>query len=321
VCRKPAERGERSAYTKESAGVAYTAWRSSAGGQPNVWLVDSGSTQHITEDRSKFTSYMKLRQPELIEGFGGEPLSAIGVGVVELQCKTSNGVGMVTLKEVRHVPKARANLFALRRATNAGTKVTMEGRIATFETNGVVCMEAEERNGLWEIVPTGEKPKAQRAGVWIIDETPWYPINGVTRVSTQKEPQAESAKEKQTEVVEIDLDSDKDGEDPCGRHLRRRTTGESKRAENPPKKDTAAIGARRATWAAAAEGVEVEEVDLRGSNENEKTPERANSGRYPERGRRPPSWLRGSEDESVWVTPKASKGPNGRAKKSQRHVG
>jgi hypothetical protein len=107
---------------------------------------------------------MKLKQPELIEGIGGEPLTATGIGVVELHCKTSNGVGMVTLREVRHVPKQRANLFALRRATDAGSKITIEGRLATFETNGVVSMEAKEKNGLWEIVPRKKIQKHLRRG-------------------------------------------------------------------------------------------------------------------------------------------------------------
>jgi hypothetical protein len=158
VCRQPAEKSERAAYAKGNACVAYTAWRSSAVGQPSVWLVDSGSTQHITADKSRFTSYIKLKQPELIEGIGGEPLTAIGV--VELHCKPSNGVGMVTLREVRHVPKARANLFALRRATDAGSKITIEGRLATFETNGVVCMEAKKKNGLVGDSNHGRKAKS-----------------------------------------------------------------------------------------------------------------------------------------------------------------
>ena len=315
MCRQPAERSERAAYAKGNAGVAYTAWRSSAVEQPSVWLVDSGSTQHITADESRFTSYMKLKQPELIEGIGGEPLTAIGIGVVELHCKTSNGVGMVTLREVRHVPKARANLFALRRATDAGSKITIEGRLATFETNGVVCMEAKEKNGLWEIVTTEEKPKAPKAGVWIIDETPWYPLNGVKRVSAQKEAQAESVKEKQTEVIEIDLDSDEDGEEARGEKLTNKKMGELKGAEKPPSKEKTGMGARRVTRAAAAEGVGVKEIDLRGSNENERTPERSGSGRYPERGRKPPGWLRGSEEETIRVTPRANKGLDGRAKK------
>jgi acetyl-CoA carboxylase carboxyltransferase component len=89
------------------------------------WLIDSGSTQHITRDRSKFTSYMKLGHPEMIEGIGGEPVAAVGIGIIELHCKTPAGVSIVTLQEVRHVSKARANMFALRRATYAGARVTI----------------------------------------------------------------------------------------------------------------------------------------------------------------------------------------------------
>ncbi|GAQ93117.1 hypothetical protein KFL_013080040 [Klebsormidium nitens] len=151
VCRQPARRAERAYAVKEGAdvrGVAFTAWRGGAGAQTEVWLVDSGSTQHITGDRRKFVSYKKLAQPEVIDGIGGEPLTAVGVGMVELQCRTPKGVGTVTLYEVRHVPKARANLFALRRVTDAGARVTTERRVAQFELGGVVCMEAEEKNGL-----------------------------------------------------------------------------------------------------------------------------------------------------------------------------
>jgi hypothetical protein len=152
VCRKPSGSGERAAYAKENAGVAFTALRSGTGpAQSVVWLVDSSSTQHIAGERSQFTSYRELRQAETIEGIGGEPVTAVGVGVIELHWQTPAGVSTVTLQEVRHVPKARANLFALGRATDAGARVTIGGRVAQFELNGAVCMEAKEKNGLWEI--------------------------------------------------------------------------------------------------------------------------------------------------------------------------
>jgi hypothetical protein len=160
-----------------------------------------------------------------------------------------------------------------------------------------------------------EKPKAPKAGVWIIDETPWYPRNGVKQVSAQTERQAESVKKKQTEVIEIDLDSDENGEEARGEKLTNKKMGELKGAEKLPSKEKTGMGAKRVTRAAAAEGVGVKEIDLRGTNENERTPERFGSGRYPERGRKPPGWLRGSEEETIWVTPRANKGSDGRAKK------
>ena len=302
VCRKPAERVERAAYAKAGAGVAFTAWRGGAGALPGVWLVDSGSTQHVTGDRSQFTSYRKLGLAEVIEGIGGEPLTAVGVGTVELQCSTPNGAGSVTLKEVRHVPEARANLFALRRATDAGARIVIEGRTALFEMGGAVCMKAQERDGLWEIATaagrtdskTGEKgailetvreakKEPARARVWVFDETPRYPMNGTGKAPVaQKAAQAESVKEKVTEVVEIDLDSDEDGEEPQAGKAKTGAAEKSGRAGNTKKNKEKA---------AAAEGVAkvtVEEIDIRGSSESDESPEKR---RYPERARKPTSWL------------------------------
>jgi hypothetical protein len=94
-----------------------------------------------------------------LEEVGGEPLIANDIVKVELQCKIVNGVSKVTLKEVRHVPKAKASLFALKRATDAGARVVMERRVARFEMGGIVLMEAVQKDGLFEIA-TMEKPRA-----------------------------------------------------------------------------------------------------------------------------------------------------------------
>jgi hypothetical protein len=77
-----------------------------------VWVVDSGSTQHITGDKSQFVSYRKLAKMELIVGIRGRMLTAVGVGEVQiLECKTIKGPCVMTLREVRRVPEAKANLL------------------------------------------------------------------------------------------------------------------------------------------------------------------------------------------------------------------
>jgi hypothetical protein len=53
--------------------------------QPEAWIVDSGSPQHITADRSQLTSYKKLQTTEKIKRIGGQPLRAFGVGEVQLE--------------------------------------------------------------------------------------------------------------------------------------------------------------------------------------------------------------------------------------------
>ena len=145
VCKKTGQGATRGGEVrKDSSGVAFTAWREDARASTGVWLVDSGTTQHLTPDRRQFASYRELARAETIEGIGGESLKAVGIGEVELECKTADGVSKVTLKEVRHVPGAKASLFALKRATDAGARVVVEGRVARFEMRGKVCMEATE---------------------------------------------------------------------------------------------------------------------------------------------------------------------------------
>src|SRR3569623_45214 len=159
VCRQSARasgRAEDREFAGDANGVAFTAWSDDGDVRKGVWIVDSGSTQHVTADRSQFTSYRELVGDEKIVGICGESLIAVGIGEVKLKCKTSSGVSTVTLREVRHAPRAQASLFSLTRATDAGARVVLEGRTARIETDNVVRMEAVKRGGLWEIETVGK---------------------------------------------------------------------------------------------------------------------------------------------------------------------
>jgi hypothetical protein len=171
-------------------GVAFTAWRNET--QPEAWIVDSGSTQHITADRSQFTSYRKLVTSKKIKGIGGQPLRAVGVGKVQLECKTPEGPCVVTLREVRHVPEAKADLFALRRATDAGAKIVVEGAGSRFLMGGVVKMQAIQQGSLWKIETVEEHTAYVAQGPAKRDRATW-----------EKKP---------VKVIEIDLDSDDEEE-------------------------------------------------------------------------------------------------------------
>jgi hypothetical protein len=72
---EPVCRAQDGAGKTRFAGVAFTAWRNEM--RPEAWIVDSGSTQHITADWSQFTSYRKLVRTGKIKGIGGQPLTAV----------------------------------------------------------------------------------------------------------------------------------------------------------------------------------------------------------------------------------------------------
>jgi hypothetical protein len=160
VCRQSARasgRAKEREFARDANGVAFTAWGNDGNVRNGVWIVDLGSTQHVTADRSQFTSYRELVRDEKIMGICGEPLIAVGIGEVELKCKTPSGVSTVTLREVRHAPEAQASLFSLTRATDTGARVVLEGSTAQIETDNVVRMEAVKRGGLWEIETVGKQ--------------------------------------------------------------------------------------------------------------------------------------------------------------------
>ncbi|GAQ92754.1 hypothetical protein KFL_011220030 [Klebsormidium nitens] len=97
--------GEDRPDRKEFAGVAFMAWRKEARLPADVWLVDSGSTQHITGDKRQFASYERLARTETIEGLGGEALTAVGIGQVVLECETPNGTGKTERRFGKVAPK------------------------------------------------------------------------------------------------------------------------------------------------------------------------------------------------------------------------
>ncbi|GAQ80159.1 hypothetical protein KFL_000480010 [Klebsormidium nitens] len=74
VCRHSARasgRAEEREFAGNTKGVAFTAWGDDEDVRNGVWIVDSGSTQHVTADRSQFTSYRELVRDEKIVGICG----------------------------------------------------------------------------------------------------------------------------------------------------------------------------------------------------------------------------------------------------------
>jgi hypothetical protein len=197
VCR--ARQGENAAFVRVANAVAFTAWQGSCVEWPDVWIVDSGSTRHLTPNRRQFTEYRKLKKPQRIEGISGEMLEVIGIGQVELQCQTRDGAKVVLLRDVLHAPKARANLFALRAATDAGAEIVIKERTAQFFMEGRLCVEAIQGNGLWQVV-SKRGGKVATAGKKVYEDFP-----------VEKMILGELVVEKTPEVVEIDLE-DKDEE-------------------------------------------------------------------------------------------------------------
>ncbi|GAQ93578.1 hypothetical protein KFL_016730010, partial [Klebsormidium nitens] len=186
---------EQAAFVREVRnGVAFTMWHGAAREWPKGWIVDSGSTMHVTADRTQLSSYRRLAKPERIEGIGGERLEVVGIDEVKLRCQTKEGVRLITLRDVRHVPEAKANLMALGRATDAGAEIRIRGKRAEFAFNGDVCIEALQVDGLWHVLT-------------VTTEKSFNPKEVPVKNGVAKKPR-EAPRIEKTRVVEIDLDDE-----------------------------------------------------------------------------------------------------------------
>jgi hypothetical protein len=70
----------------------------------NNWILDSGCTEHMTENRALFSRYEPLKNPRLIGVAGGSTLEAVGEGDINF------GSGLI-FKNVLFVPKLGNNLL------------------------------------------------------------------------------------------------------------------------------------------------------------------------------------------------------------------
>lgn len=125
---------------------------------------------------------------------------AVGIGEVEMKCKSSSGESTVTFSKVRHAPEAQFNLFSVMRATEAGAQVVFAGRTAQVIVRGVVGVvhvEAVKRGGLYE-VETVEKRRAFLARA---------PVKKKRVSAKAKKPvRAESVTRNVVNVIEVDLE-------------------------------------------------------------------------------------------------------------------
>ncbi|GAQ93345.1 hypothetical protein KFL_014600010 [Klebsormidium nitens] len=67
-------------FVEDVNGAAFVVWGDDVDVRKGVWIVDSGSTQHVTDNPSQFTSSNQLVRDEKIVGICGKSSVAIGIG-------------------------------------------------------------------------------------------------------------------------------------------------------------------------------------------------------------------------------------------------
>ena len=100
-----------------------------------VWIVDSGATCHMCNDRKLFVNFNSLAEPRYITLGDGHTVKAVGRGVVLLTISTDDvKTNKCKLQDVLYVPKLSFNLLSVVASTKAGMLVQFtEGGCEIFD--------------------------------------------------------------------------------------------------------------------------------------------------------------------------------------------
>ena len=94
------------------------------------WIVDSGATCHMCNERKLFTKFESLQKSQEVTQGDGHALEATGQGAVSLEMTLPDGkTNRCVLHSVLYVPKLSYNLLSV-------TKVSEHGKIIRFDDAG-----------------------------------------------------------------------------------------------------------------------------------------------------------------------------------------
>ena len=113
----------------------------------NDWIVDSGATRHMCNERSMFTEYKQLGSEDKVTLGDGSTLEVAGEGTVDMCMLLDDGTRRsCALKKVLYVPKLAYNLVSVPRAGDAGKTVHFDDSSCEFrnEEDEIVAIGTRE---------------------------------------------------------------------------------------------------------------------------------------------------------------------------------
>ena len=108
----------------------------------NTWIIDSGSTNHMCNNKDSFCDYKELLVPTNIEVGNGKCISAIGKGKINMKMKLPDGnMKSCILQNVLLVPELAYNLLSVSQITGLNKCIWFSDNICkiTDKNNKLLC--------------------------------------------------------------------------------------------------------------------------------------------------------------------------------------
>ena len=134
-----------------------------------LWIIDSGATTHICNDKDMFSALKEIEPIDISIGDKSD-VQAIGKGSVNLTLSVRGRSVKCSLNEVLYSPKMGYNLLSVASMSRHGYQ-TVFGRIEChIEHNGHIIAEGYMKNGLYCLTTSGQKPEPNNEMACVSDD-------------------------------------------------------------------------------------------------------------------------------------------------------
>lgn len=114
------------------------------------WYLDSGASEHMTNDSSLFDDMEKLKTPVVVQtAKTGVVLLARQKGRIVTHSVVNNEKIQIRMEDVLYIPDLALNLLSLRRLESSGKKVTFYNGCVTVEVDGEVVATGRQSGRLY----------------------------------------------------------------------------------------------------------------------------------------------------------------------------
>lgn len=113
------------------------------------WILDSGATHHLTNDRAQMFNVKRLSRGEMIQltTASGNVIEIEEMGCVKYKAKHSDQD--ITLNNVCYAPNLATNLISVSTIVNSGAQVRFGQQSATIHKNGKMVLEIPKEGNLY----------------------------------------------------------------------------------------------------------------------------------------------------------------------------
>lgn len=116
------------------------------------WIIDSGSTRHICNNKNSFTTMTKLKSKVRLTLPDGKMIESFEEGTCVIKSIDKNGSTVKqTITKVLFVPEMTKNLLSIRKLMKKGYKVNFSKNKCEIKHNNNVIAVGKIKNNLYQI--------------------------------------------------------------------------------------------------------------------------------------------------------------------------